>query len=54
MRREDWARVGLAGRVILIVVTLHGITSRRWRQFHTIGTALSIIATVGPLFVEET
>lgn len=53
MRREDWVRIGLAGRALLAFVAIHGITSRRWRRLHTAGTALSVIATIGPLLFEE-
>lgn len=53
MRREDWVRIGLAGRALLALVAIHGATSHRWRRVHTAGTALSLIATIGPLFFEE-
>lgn len=53
MRRSDWGYVRLAGAALLTLVSIHGVTSARWRQLHTAGTLLSLAATFGPLLVEE-
>lgn len=43
-----WRTAGAAGTVIAAVTVLHGITSRKWRDVHTIGVLLSLAAAIAP------
>lgn len=47
MVEPSWREIGLYGRILLAAVTLHGITSRGWRDAHTIGVLLCAVAVVG-------
>jgi hypothetical protein len=44
----NWKAVGAAGPVLAGFALLHGLTSRKWRDIHTIGVALGIAAAVAP------
>lgn len=47
MAESDWVAVGAYGRIVLAIVALHGVKSRRWRDAHTIGVLLCVIAIAG-------
>lgn len=44
----DWKPVSAAGTVIAGVAVLHGLTTRRWRDIHTFGVLLGLVANVAP------
>jgi hypothetical protein len=48
MSSASWKVVGAAGVIVGALVTIHGITSRGWRDLHTIGLVLSVAAAVAP------
>jgi hypothetical protein len=39
-------QIGALGAVIAGVVALHGVTSKKWQDAHTIGVALGLLATL--------
>jgi hypothetical protein len=45
---KDWRLVGAVAVAVGAVVAIHGVTSRRWRQAHTLAVVLSALAAVGP------
>ena len=47
MSERDWNRIGMSGRVVLAAVAIHGATSRRWRNAHTVGVVMCLIAIAG-------
>ena len=53
MRQKDWAYLKLAGAIALAVVAIHGRTSRRWSELHTVGVVVSAVAAVGPLLLKD-
>jgi len=48
MSRRDWQTVRLAGTAVLLAVSIHGVSSRRWSDLHTLGVILSVVAAIGP------
>lgn len=48
MSRQDWGYLQLAGMTALALVAIHGASSRKWQDIHTIGVVLCAIAAVGP------
>lgn len=48
MSRRDWETVHLVGAVVLLAVSVHGVTSRRWSELHSLGVILSVAAVIGP------
>lgn len=48
MSKKDWRYMQLAGMTALAFVAIHGATSRRWKDLHTIGVILCAVAAVGP------
>ncbi len=43
MNKKQLARVGAVATIGGGIVTLHGITSRRWQKAHTVFTGLAIV-----------
>jgi hypothetical protein len=48
MSRREWQTVRLAGTAVLLAVSIHGVTSSRWSELHTLGVILSVAAAIGP------
>ncbi len=48
MSAKDLQVVGAVAVIAGAIVTLHGLTSRRWRQAHTVVVVLSALAVAGP------
>ncbi len=48
----DWKAVCAIGAVITGLAVLHGLTSRKWRDAHTLGVALGLLAAVGPYVLD--
>jgi len=48
----DWKAVGAAGAVIAGIAALHGLTSRRWKDAHTLGVILGLVAAAAPYVAE--
>ncbi len=48
----DWKAVGAAGAVIAGIAVLHGLTSRKWRDAHTLGVVLGLIAAAAPYVID--
>ena len=48
MSRANWETVGVIASVAVVVVALHGITTRRWQTFHTVAVLASAAAYVVP------
>ncbi len=46
--QEFWNGVRLAGVVLGIAVSVHGVTNRTWTQLHSLALMLTAAATVGP------
>jgi hypothetical protein len=44
----NWKTVGAAGTVLAGIAILHGLTSRKWRDVHTLGVILGTAAAVAP------
>lgn len=53
MNRHELEYLRLAGGIALTVVAIHGVTSGRWKDLHTLGVVLSAIAMVGPEFLDS-
>ena len=43
MNKKQLARVGAVATIGGGIVTLHGVTSRRWQKAHTVFTVLAIV-----------
>jgi hypothetical protein len=48
----NWQAVGVAGTVIAGVAALHGLTSRKWRDAHTLGVILGLAASLAPKLLQ--
>jgi hypothetical protein len=48
MTKADWKAIGIAGSLFGLAVTIHGVTSKRWRDLHTVALILGIAAMLGP------
>jgi hypothetical protein len=44
----DWKAVSAVGTVIAGAAVLHGLTTRRWRDVHTFGVLLGLVASLAP------
>lgn len=49
----DWKAVGAIGTVIAGIALLHGLTSRKWKDAHTLGVVLGLLATAAPYLLDE-
>ena len=47
MSNKDWKTLAIVASVGGLVVGLHGITSKRWTNAHTLFVLLGAIAAVG-------
>ncbi len=47
MNRRDWNYLRIGAWAILAVTTTHGVTSKGWRDLHTFGVLLSVVAIAG-------
>ena len=47
MVNRDFEKARLAGTVLLLVVSIHGVTNRRWSELHTLGVIISVAAMLG-------
>lgn len=46
MAKRDWATVGALAAIGTGVVVLHGVTSRKWKDAHTLFSVLGALATL--------
>lgn len=53
MHDRDWQYIGWAGSAGLGLVALHGKTSKKWTEAHTVFALLSAVAVVGPLLFKN-
>jgi len=49
----DWKAVGAIGAVVAAIAVLHGLTSRKWKEVHTLGMLLGLLATAAPYVLDE-
>jgi hypothetical protein len=49
----DWKAVSAVGTVIAGIAVLHGMATRRWKDIHTLGVVLGLIAVVAPFVLDE-
>jgi hypothetical protein len=49
----DWKSVGAAGAAIASIAVLHGVATRKWKDIHTLGVMLGLIAAVAPYVLGE-
>ena len=49
----DWKAVGAAGAIIAGLAVLHGLTSRKWKDIHTLGVVLGLVAAAAPYMLDE-
>lgn len=42
----SWKEVNAAGTVIAGIAVIHGLTSRKWRDIHTFGVLLGLVAAL--------
>jgi hypothetical protein len=49
----DWKAVGAIGAVIAGLAVLHGLTSKRWKDAHTLGVVLGLIAAAALHVVDQ-
>jgi hypothetical protein len=48
----DWKTVGAIGGIVAGIAALHGLTNRRWKDAHTVGVVLGLIAAAAPYVAE--
>ena len=48
----DWKMIGAVGAVIAAVAILHGATSRKWQDIHTLGIVLGAAAALAPYVLD--
>ncbi len=49
----DWKAVGAIGAVIAGLAVLHGQTSKRWKDAHTLGVVLGLVAAIAPYVLDQ-
>jgi hypothetical protein len=49
----DWKAVGAAGGIIAAIAVLHGLTSRKWQDMHTLGVVLGLAAAAAPYVLPD-
>lgn len=47
MRKADFAVLRDAGRLIMSATVAHGLTTRTWREWHSLGAALWVAGEIG-------
>jgi hypothetical protein len=52
MSKKDWNALAAVAAVGGAVVTIHGITTRRWQAWHTLFVVLAAVAAAGPYLNE--
>jgi len=48
----DWKAVGAIGAVIAGIAVLHGLTTRKWKDAHTLGVVIGLIAAAAPYLLD--
>ena len=49
----DWKLVGVIGTVTAGLAVLHGLTSRKWKDAHTVGVLLGLVAAIAPYVLDQ-
>jgi hypothetical protein len=44
----NWKQVSAVGIVVAGIAVIHGLTSSKWRDIHTLGVVLGLVAAIAP------
>jgi hypothetical protein len=54
MTNKQWRLIRAMATIGTAVVTLHGISSKRWRTWHTVLAVVGLVASIGAVVTKPT